>query len=88
VAPGYTDPVQWIAGNPYGASSTSNNGQLSPTGVEIRAARYLGRRTATMAERFHGGGDRVAMARPQLSATSPIHHAPFFEPDASHDPRG
>jgi NAD(P)H dehydrogenase (quinone) len=88
VAPGYTDPVQWIAGNPYGASSTSNNGQLSPTGVEIRAARYLGRRTATMAERFHGGRERVPTGRPELTRTSTIHHGPFFERDEDHDPRG
>lgn len=31
VAPGYADPVQFEAGNPYGASHTSNNGQIPPT---------------------------------------------------------
>jgi NAD(P)H dehydrogenase (quinone) len=30
VGPGYADPIQFKAGNPYGASFTSNNGTLKP----------------------------------------------------------
>lgn len=31
VAPGYTDPVKFADGNPYGTSHTSNDGQTPPT---------------------------------------------------------
>ena len=30
VPPGYADPIQFQAGNPYGASHTSNNGDTPP----------------------------------------------------------
>jgi NAD(P)H dehydrogenase (quinone) len=80
VPPGYTDPVQWSAGNPYGASSTSNNGQLPPSGVEIRAARHLGRRTTEVARRLLAGA--AAPAPPLQSPvprTSPVDPRPFFD---------
>ncbi|MEH0827702.1 MULTISPECIES: NAD(P)H:quinone oxidoreductase [unclassified Micromonospora] len=37
VAPGYTDTSQFIAGNPYGASHTSNNGEIAPDHVALGA---------------------------------------------------
>ena len=49
VPPGYTDPVQFQAGNPYGASHTSNNGATPPGEVDLAAAAYLGRRVAEVA---------------------------------------
>jgi NAD(P)H dehydrogenase (quinone) len=80
VPPGYTDPAQWKAGNPYGASSTSNNGKLPPSGVEIQAARYLGRRTAEVAGRL-GAGAAAAVPAPSSARhhTSPIDPHHFFE---------
>jgi len=88
VPPGYTDPVQWLAGNPYGASSTSNNGKLPPSGVEIRAARYLGRRTTEMARRLRAGAAVVTTEslRDQLARSSPVDSRPFF--DRSTEPAG
>jgi NAD(P)H dehydrogenase (quinone) len=82
VAPGYTAPVQWDAGNPYGASSTSNNGVLPPSGIELRAARYLGERTVEVARRFvDGARGPVDRTRPALQPihASPIDPRPFFE---------
>lgn len=85
VAPGYTAPIQWNAGNPYGASSTSNNGQLDPTGVELRAARYLGERTTEIARRLHGAAAPVPptpQPGPQPSGGSHIDPRPFYDPNA------
>ncbi len=44
VAPSYADPIQFQAGNPYGASFTSNNGALSPDETALAAARFQGTR--------------------------------------------
>jgi len=82
VAPGYTAPVQWDVGNPYGASSTSNNGMLPPSSVELNAARYLGQRTADVARRLHEGSAGVSRPTPppaQRIHTAPIDPRPFFE---------
>lgn len=54
VSPGYIEPSQFVAGNPYGASFTSNNAQLDPDEVALTAARLQGRRVAQIAEKFHG----------------------------------
>lgn len=54
VAPGYTDPSQFESGNPYGASFTSNNGQLDPDEIALTAGRLQGRRTAEIAAKFVG----------------------------------
>ena len=37
VPPGYTDPIQFQAGNPYGTSHVSNNGADAPGEVELAA---------------------------------------------------
>jgi len=55
VSPGYGDPVQFAAGNPYGASFTSNNGQVPPDENALASARYQGRRTVQVAAQFLKG---------------------------------
>jgi NAD(P)H dehydrogenase (quinone) len=52
VPPGYTDPVQFASGNPYGASHVDGNGQRQPGDVELDAAAYLGKRVASIAARL------------------------------------
>ena len=80
VAPGYTAPIQWNAGNPYGASSTSNNGQLDPTGVELRAARYVGQRTVEVAQRLTTGTPSATATRPAPRAgATTVDPRPFYD---------
>ena len=40
VGPGYADPVQFEAGNPYGASFTSNNGTVPPSDTALRSMAF------------------------------------------------
>lgn len=49
VPPGYTDPAQFATGNPYGASSTSDNGQRPPTEEDLRGAWVTGHRAVRVA---------------------------------------
>ncbi|RKN50514.1 NAD(P)H:quinone oxidoreductase [Micromonospora endolithica] len=44
VTPAYTEPSQFVAGNPYGASHTSNNGEIAPDSVALGAAALTARR--------------------------------------------
>ncbi|SCG65350.1 NAD(P)H:quinone oxidoreductase [Micromonospora inositola] len=44
VAPGYTDPSQFVAGNPYGASHTSNNGETAPDDIALNATALTAKR--------------------------------------------
>jgi NAD(P)H dehydrogenase (quinone) len=55
VSPGYADPIQFQAGNPYGASFTSNNGQLDPDETALAAAGFQGKRVAEVASQFLNG---------------------------------
>jgi NAD(P)H dehydrogenase (quinone) len=55
IGPGYADPIQFQAGNPYGASFTSNNGALKPDEIALGAARFQGRRVAELAAQFVAG---------------------------------
>lgn len=48
VAPGYADPIQFEAGNPYGASHTSDNGRIPPGDTELGAAHFTGWRAAVV----------------------------------------
>jgi len=41
VGPGYADPIQFKAGNPYGASFTSNNGALKADETALASARVI-----------------------------------------------
>ncbi len=52
VPPGYLDPVQFEAGNPYGASHTSNNGHMPPDAVALGSAHFLGRRVVEIAAKI------------------------------------
>lgn len=54
VSPGYVEASQFQSGNPYGASFTSNNGQLDPDEIALTAGRLQGRRTAEIAAKFIG----------------------------------
>jgi NAD(P)H dehydrogenase (quinone) len=54
VSPGYADPIQFQAGNPYGASFVSNNAQADPDATAIEAAKFQGRRVAEIAAKFIG----------------------------------
>ena len=55
VAPGYIEASQFQAGNPYGTSFVSNNGELRPDEVALTAARLQGRRVAELAAQFLAG---------------------------------
>jgi len=55
VPPGYADPIQFKAGNPYGTSFVSNNGELSPDEVAIEAGKFQGKRVAEITKRFLKG---------------------------------
>lgn len=55
VPPGYGDPVQFAAGNPYGVSFTSQNGAVPPDETALASARYQGRRTVQVATQFLAG---------------------------------
>jgi NAD(P)H dehydrogenase (quinone) len=52
VSPGYVEPSQFVAGNPYGASFTSNNAQLDPDEIALTAGRLQGKRVAEIAAKF------------------------------------
>ncbi|MGC4897410.1 NAD(P)H:quinone oxidoreductase [Micromonospora sp. DT31] len=48
VTPGYTDPSQFVAGNPYGASHTSNNGEVAPDSSALNATALTAKRAVLM----------------------------------------
>ncbi|MEZ0610663.1 NAD(P)H:quinone oxidoreductase [Fibrella sp. WM1] len=52
VGPGYADPIQFQAGNPYGTSFTSQNGTVSPDETALASARFQGKRVAETAGKF------------------------------------
>jgi NAD(P)H dehydrogenase (quinone) len=54
-APGYADPIQFKAGNPYGASFTSNNGALKPDETALASAHFQGRRVTELGTQFIAG---------------------------------
>jgi NAD(P)H dehydrogenase (quinone) len=55
VAPGYVEASQFQSGNPYGASFTSNNGQLDPDESALTAGRLQGRRVTEVTAQFLKG---------------------------------
>lgn len=59
VSPAYADPSQFQSGNPYGASFTSNNGQLKPDEIALNAARFQGRRVVEITAQFLTGRERT-----------------------------
>jgi NAD(P)H dehydrogenase (quinone) len=60
VAPGYTDPIKFEEGNPYGTSHTSANGAHPPGDLELGAAIYQGGRVAQIASSLRRGLATVA----------------------------
>lgn len=58
VPPGYTDPVQFRSGNPYGTSHVSGGGP--PDDVALEAARFQARRAVETAAALKAG--RAALA--------------------------
>jgi NAD(P)H dehydrogenase (quinone) len=59
VPPGYGDPVQFQAGNPYGSSHTSNNGADMPGELELSAIEFQTKRAVEVAEAFIRGRSQV-----------------------------
>ncbi|MGJ6968361.1 NAD(P)H:quinone oxidoreductase [Streptosporangium sp. G11] len=55
VPPGYANPVQYQAGNPYGASHTSDNGTIPPGDVQLEAMSFQARRVVEVAAAFLRG---------------------------------
>ncbi|THI96671.1 NAD(P)H dehydrogenase [Nocardioides sp.] len=53
VPPGYTDPVQFQSGNPYGTSHVTGDG--APGDVVLEAARHQARRTVDIAALLKAG---------------------------------
>jgi NAD(P)H dehydrogenase (quinone) len=53
VPPGYTDPIQFQSGNPYGTSHVAGDGP--PSEVSLQAARYQGRRVVETAASLKAG---------------------------------
>ncbi|MDR7301986.1 NAD(P)H:quinone oxidoreductase [Haloactinomyces albus] len=53
VPPGYTDPVQFELGNPYGAMHVSSTG--APGELELNSAHHQGRRSAEVAAALKAG---------------------------------
>lgn len=54
--PGYIDPIQFEAGNPYGASHISANGANPPGDLDLAAAEFTGRRAVEVAAALRAGG--------------------------------
>lgn len=55
VSPGYADPVQFQAGNPYGTSFTSGNAEFDPDETALAAARFQGKRVTEVTTQFLKG---------------------------------
>ena len=53
VPPGYTDPIQFQSGNPYGTSHVAGDG--APSDVALHAARYQARRVVDTAAALKAG---------------------------------
>ncbi|MFI7080024.1 NAD(P)H:quinone oxidoreductase [Micromonospora sp. NPDC049903] len=57
VAPGYTEPSQFVSGNPYGASHTSNNGETAPDHVALEATALTAKRAVHIGAALKQGLD-------------------------------
>lgn len=55
VAPGYADPIQYEAGNPYGTSHISNNGANLPGQTELAAMSFQARRAVEIGQALKTG---------------------------------
>jgi NAD(P)H dehydrogenase (quinone) len=59
VAPGYTDPIKFQEGNPYGASHVSANGANPPGDLELASATYSGQRATEIAAQLKRGAEQL-----------------------------
>jgi len=66
VPPGYAEPVQFQAGNPYGASHVSQNGEVPPGEVELASIDLQTRRVVEFAKSIRLS--RLAWPQPALTA--------------------
>jgi len=55
VTPGYVESSQFIAGNPYGASHTSNGGKVPPDEIALTATRLTARRAVEISRALQHG---------------------------------
>ena len=55
VAPGYTDPVKYVDGNPYGTSHVNGQGALPVDDTARNAARYQGKRVTVLTSALRTG---------------------------------
>jgi NAD(P)H dehydrogenase (quinone) len=55
VTPGYVDLSQFVAGNPYGASHTSNNGEIPPDSTALGATALTARRAVEISRALRHG---------------------------------
>ncbi|GAB3570853.1 NAD(P)H:quinone oxidoreductase [Spelaeicoccus albus] len=60
VPPGFTDPITFQSGNPYGASHVSGGGDF-PGEIDLEAARYQANRAVDMAAALAKGFSPAAM---------------------------
>lgn len=67
VSPGYADPIQFAAGNPYGATFVSQNGAVKPDETALNAARFQGRRVAEVTGYVTAGRDAGRGAPPEAA---------------------
>jgi NAD(P)H dehydrogenase (quinone) len=55
VTPGYTHPIQLVAGNPYGPSHVDGQGTIAVSEQTRQATRYAGERVASVARQLIAG---------------------------------
>lgn len=55
VSPGYTDPIKFVDGNPYGTSHVNGEGAYPVDDTARSAAAYQGKRVATIATALKAG---------------------------------
>ncbi|MBP2476449.1 NAD(P)H dehydrogenase (quinone) [Crossiella equi] len=55
VTPGYTDPIQFATGTPYGASHADGNGNVPISEETLASAAYQGKRVAEVTARLNSG---------------------------------
>jgi NAD(P)H dehydrogenase (quinone) len=58
VPPGYADAIQFQAGNPYGTSHVSQNGEIPPGETELAAIDFQTRRVVDITRRLREGASR------------------------------
>ena len=63
VAPGYTDPIKFADGNPYGTSHIAGHGDLPITDTTRQAAAYQGARVVNIAAALKVGLHACLMTR-------------------------